>query len=200
VLSWIEGETTWNEHAKYWADLDRLHAAGRLARQLHDMLDEFVPPPDAQWRPGWGGVTPGGPICHRDLAPYNVLSTPSGELAVIDWDGARPGDRLLELAFFIESFALVRRDATCRRLGYTTPPDRVARVEAIWRGYGAAEGRRPLLAQALVTNAADRAAFGRAMYEQRREPWASWWAEDRGAGDAEDLDVTEAVADRWLHN
>jgi hypothetical protein len=38
------------------------------------------------------------------------------------------------------------------------------------------------------------------MYEQRREPWASWWAEDRGAGDAHDLAITEAVAAEWVGN
>ncbi|MGH9223624.1 MAG: phosphotransferase [Acidimicrobiales bacterium] len=197
VLGWIEGETTWDDHGRFWGELDRLHAVARLARRLHDILDEFRPPRDAEWRGGWGGITPGGPICHRDLAPYNFVVTTLGDFAVIDWDGARPGDRLLELAFFIESFALLRRDETCARVGYTRPPDRVARVEVMWQGYGAGDGLRAPLAEALVTNARDRAAFGRAMFEQRREPWASWWAKDHGAGDEEDLALTEAVAAAW---
>jgi aminoglycoside phosphotransferase (APT) family kinase protein len=160
VLSWVEGETTWDEHAKYWSDLNNLRGVGRLVRRLHDALDAFVPRADCVWPEGWGGTAAHGAICHRDLGAYNVVWTPDGRLAVIDWDRARPGDRLMELAYVIDSFALLRRDATATRLGYTSPLPRARRVEAIWVGYGHPDQLRPVLAEALVANARDRAVFG----------------------------------------
>jgi aminoglycoside phosphotransferase (APT) family kinase protein len=95
ILTWAPGRTAWDEHARHGGDLERLRKAARLVRRLHDVLDTFQPPEDAIWPGGWGRAEGPRrkPICHMDLAPYNVVASPSGELAVIDWDGAGPGDR-----------------------------------------------------------------------------------------------------------
>lgn len=199
VTIWIAGETTWDEHARYWAEPEQLARVAGLVRRLHDLLDGFEAPSGAVWRDGWGrGAAGVGPICHWDLAPYNVVASPNGDLSIIDFDGAGPGDRMRELAYAIDSFVLLRRDATCFELGYQAPPARVDRIETFWQNYGLPASERTTLADALVANAHDRLAFGEQMYAERREPWASFWAVDRGAGDREDLVVTERAARAWL--
>jgi Ser/Thr protein kinase RdoA (MazF antagonist) len=181
------------------AGSDQVREAALLVRRLHDALDVFDPPDDAYWAGGWGrGEGPRqGPICHLDLAPYNVVASPTGDLAIIDWDGAGPGDRMSELAFAAESFALLRRDAVGSELGYVTSPDRVERLDAFVRSYGLPEREWSALADELVANAEDRVAFGVRMHLEGREPFASWWAADEGAGDREDLAVTERVVLQW---
>ncbi|MBA8795080.1 Ser/Thr protein kinase RdoA (MazF antagonist) [Friedmanniella endophytica] len=44
-------------------------------------------------------------LCHRDLWADNVLGTADGDLCVIDWDNAGPGDPDQELAFCVAEFA-----------------------------------------------------------------------------------------------
>jgi len=199
VLTWLPGATTYEQHAAYWSDLDHLGRAARLVRRLHDLLDGFEPPADAVWRGGWGrSPHGGGPICHWDLAPWNVVTSPEGALGIIDWDGAGPGDRMFELAYAIHGFVPLRRDAECRRLGWVNPPPRVGRLEEFWQSYGLPSSERSTLADALIDCARDGAAFGEQMHAEGREPWASRWAADEGAGDGEDLAVAEAVAREWI--
>src|SRR5207245_357451 len=92
-------------------------------RRVHDVLDDFDVPPVAYWKGGWGRRegSSSGPICHWDLAPYNVVKAPDGSLAVIDWDGCGPGDRMAELAYAIDAWVPVRRDAACVSLVACTP-------------------------------------------------------------------------------
>ncbi len=199
VLSWVPGVSTWDDHARYWSDPESLIKAAKLVRRLHDVLDLFDPPDDAVWRGGWGRPEDGrGPICHHDLAPHNIVISSDGKLGVIDWDGAGPGDRLGELAYAISGFVPLRRDSRCEELGWSSPPDRVERLEVFARGYGLPDGERSALADALIKSARGGVAFGEAMHARGREPWASWWAKDRGAGDREDLVVTERAARKWL--
>lgn len=198
VVTWLPGVSTWDEHARHWASSTRLSDAAKLVRRLHEVLDLFETPVTAVWRGGWGRPVDGtGPICHNDLAPYNVVISPNGSLGVIDWDGAGPGVRMAELAYAIDGFVLLRRDSFCRHLGWSTAPSRAERIEVFVQAYGLRDEDRPVLADALIHNARDRLAFGEAMYAEGREPWASWWAKDRGAGDREDLTVTETAVSEW---
>ena len=43
-------------------------------------------------------------------------------------------------------------------------------------------------------------AFGEQMYAEGREPWATWWAQDKGAGDRDDLATTESVVREWCRS
>lgn len=70
----------------------------------------------------------------------HFVAYPDGELAIIDWEGAGPGDRMAELAYAAECFSPLRRDDLCRQLGYVTPPARVERLETFVRGYGLPRG------------------------------------------------------------
>ncbi|HZU72457.1 MAG TPA: GNAT family N-acetyltransferase [Acidimicrobiales bacterium] len=198
VLTWVRGAPSWLEHARHWGSPERLAEAGRLVRRLHDALDRFEVPDGAVWRGGWDRPEDGhGPICHHDLAPWNVVIGPTGELSVIDWDGAGPGDRMAELAYAACGFVPVKGDAKCFELGWIRPPDRVSRLEAFRRGYGLGDADRAELADAIVTSVRSGAAFGEQMHAEGREPWASIWAEDMGAADRADVSLAEHVASEW---
>jgi aminoglycoside phosphotransferase (APT) family kinase protein len=121
----------------------------------------------------------------------------SGELGIIDWDGIGPGDRMAELAYCTAGFAPLKRGSVCAELGWRTPPPRAERVELFRTAYGLLDNKRPELADALVASARSGIDLGEAMHAEGREPWASLWAADGGAGDREDLAVTESVVAEW---
>jgi GNAT superfamily N-acetyltransferase len=198
VLTWIPGRPTWLEHARHWGSLAQVATAGRLVRRLHDSLDRYKPTAGAIWRGGWGRPEGGsGHICHHDLAPWNVVAGPTGELSVIDWDGVGPGDRTAELAYAACGFLPMKGDVKCAELGWLRPPDRVSRLEEFRAAYGLADDDRSTLSDAIVASVRSGAEFGERMHAEGREPWASLWALDRGASDREDVALAERVTREW---
>lgn len=100
VLSYIEGETIGDDDPwpDWWrGDATLVHAIG-LLRRFHDVVATFEPPVDARWRFA-GSSDAGATIVHGDWAPYNVVWRDGLVVGVIDWDLARPGDPLDDLAF-----------------------------------------------------------------------------------------------------
>jgi hypothetical protein len=100
VLSYIEGETIGEDDPwpAWWRGDDTLVQAIGLLRRFHDVVATFEPPPDARWRVAGSG-DPGARIVHGDWAPYNVVWRDGLVVGVIDWDLARPGEPLDDLAF-----------------------------------------------------------------------------------------------------
>ena len=102
-----------------------------------------------------------------------------------------------ELAYAVSGFVPLRRDAECRRLGWREPPPRAQRVDLFRTAYGLHDAQCGALGETLVATARSAVAFGEQMYAEGREPWASWWAQDKGAGDRDDLAITESVVGEW---
>ena len=201
VLSWLPGRPGWLEHHRCWRSPDMLAKAARLVRRLHELLDAYPVPRGPVWRGGWGRPIDGsGSLCHHDLGPWNFVVDASGGLAVIDWDGIGPGDRMAELAYCIAGFAPLKRDSMCAELGWRTPPPRALRVELFRAAYGLPDNERPELADAIIASARSGAEFGETMHAEGKEPWASIWAADHGAGDREDLAVAESSLAAWRKN
>ncbi len=100
VLTYLEGETIGDDDPwpPWWRDDDTLVQAIVLLRRFHSEVATFEPPPDARWRFAGSGE-PGATIVHGDWAPYNVVWRDGAIVGVIDWDLARPGDPLDDLAF-----------------------------------------------------------------------------------------------------
>jgi Ser/Thr protein kinase RdoA (MazF antagonist) len=98
ILGYIPGEAyagAENPVPDRVLDEEHLVEAARLLRQYHDVVADFAPPPDAQWRL----ITPTTHelICHNDWSPWNALFR-EGQLAVmLDWDMAGPGSRLWDV-------------------------------------------------------------------------------------------------------
>ena len=100
ILAYLEGETIGDDDPwpDWWRHDDALVQAIVLLRRFHEAVATFEPPPDARWR-FEGSRDPGATIVHGDWAPYNVVWRDEAIVGVIDWDLARPGDPLDDLAF-----------------------------------------------------------------------------------------------------
>ncbi len=146
---------------------------GRFVREMHDALEHFVPPTDAQWFEGI--PSPGGDlVVHQDLAPSNIVLREDGTLAAIDWDAAAPGTRLWDLAHVAHAFApLYSADSDLR--GST------ARLRGIADGYGLSEADRERLVPLLAQRSARMYDYLEAMARTGAPPWNELWA--RGVGD-----------------
>lgn len=167
------------------AELGRL---GTLIADLHDCLEDFRPPPDAQWNvvipPDRADL-----VCHHDLAPWNLVR--SGDRWVfIDWDGAGPGSRLWDLAYAAQSFLPLSAGGDAAVDG--------PRLRALVDGYGLDEHQRRAL-PALI------GAHTRGMYDllarassTGEQPWARLWAAGHGEHWGPAADYVEAHHDDWI--
>jgi Ser/Thr protein kinase RdoA (MazF antagonist) len=104
VLEFVEGDVVWPGHYDLVASDEALVEVAATIRRLHDALDEFEPPADAVWAELARDPAGSGPVCHNDLAPWNLVR--SGRRWVfIDWDLAAPGRRSWDVAWSLLSFA-----------------------------------------------------------------------------------------------
>jgi len=84
ITSFLEGTSPGNLGC--FSDA-QLQAAGKIIRELHDALFDF---------PACGA---GQTVCHNDLSPCNFMFQNGLPYAVFDWDAARAGDPLDDLAY-----------------------------------------------------------------------------------------------------
>lgn len=144
VLTYLEGTPVfrpWPEEVK--ADGWMRHL-GTWVREYHTAVQGFEPRPGHSfaWGPAWPG--PGMVVNHGDLGPWNVIRREGRVAGAIDWDLARWGDPLDDLAqLALEAVPL--RPSTEDRLG-TSPglPRLLRRLRALCAGYGNVDGERVL--------------------------------------------------------
>lgn len=84
ILSWIPGQAA---TAGQEVNLDEL---ARMVRRLHDLTAGFVAGPEC--------------IIHDDLQPRNVIVRHRKPVGIIDWEQARPGRRVEDVANLCWSF------------------------------------------------------------------------------------------------
>ena len=99
ILTFLAGET--GIPPAIWAYDEPLIAAATLLRQYHDATVDFVPPPAATWANADPDPRRHEVICHHDFAPYNMVFRDGCPYAVIDFDLAGPGPRLLDVAYAV---------------------------------------------------------------------------------------------------
>ncbi|MEU0536545.1 aminoglycoside phosphotransferase family protein [Amycolatopsis tolypomycina] len=127
VLTYLEGESGPQGWAKV-ADDAGLTRFARLLRDYHDAVADFRPSGELAWYTGERGG--GEVVCHGDFGPWNVVWQGEQPVGILDWDFARPGTRLHDVAYALEYVAPFRDDAEClRALRYPRPPDRRHRLE-----------------------------------------------------------------------
>lgn len=141
ILSFIDGETVGDDDPwPVWSGSeDTLVGAIEILRRFHDVSAGFEPPEGARWRfPGAPG--PAAIVVHGDWAPYNVVWRDGRVVGVIDWDLARPGDPLDDLAFAAWQWAPLHHPAMIER-GPVGPwqPDRERRLGLLLDTYGLEE-------------------------------------------------------------
>lgn len=86
ILTYLEGTVANGWEPGAWTD-EQLQAMARLLRRYHDATAESP-------LVGTREV-----VCHNDFAPWNTVFVAGLPVAVIDFDGARPGPRLRDLAY-----------------------------------------------------------------------------------------------------
>ena len=188
MLSFAEGAAAWPWEAfrPLASDAGLLGVAG-LINDYHAAVADFRPPPDA----AWSQIAPrrGAPdtLCHNDLAPWNLILGPAGELTFIDWDLAAPGERLSDLAYAARAFTplipnppydipIVHRLGLLREAWKLTADELIEWV--VWR------------ARADLAGLTERAAAG-------IEPWRTMWDQGHGAANTGITRFIEASAAGW---
>jgi aminoglycoside phosphotransferase (APT) family kinase protein len=130
-LSYLPGWVAPDLAHDEWLD-EHLVAAAELVRRFHDAL--------AATDLAGGEET----VCHNDLGPCNTVHRERVPFGFIDWDGAKPGRRALDLGHAVWRWAIISETDAL-------PIDeQVRRVRLMCGAYGAAD--RAAVLDAVVAN------------------------------------------------
>ena len=115
-----------------------LAAAARLLRSYHDAVRDWQPQTEPVWFDGSIGTGgPGQVVRHGDFGPWTIVWYGPTPVGLLDFEYARPGDPLDDVAYACEYFVPFREDADCLRwLRYPEPPDRRRRISIFAEAYG----------------------------------------------------------------
>jgi Ser/Thr protein kinase RdoA (MazF antagonist) len=169
-------------------DVPGLRRVGRLIRELHDATASFVPPADAAWNVAIPPDTT-DLICHRDLAPWNLVLADDGRWVFIDWDGAGPGSRLWDLAYAAHGFVPLGAGGD--------PAVDAPRLRALADGYRLDERQRRALPELIVGHTRGMYDLLRRGSETGEQPWARLHAEGHGDHWGPAADYVEANLEVW---
>ena len=188
VLSYLPGTAVMRPWPPNFRSLEGPRAVARVIRLYHEAVADYVPAEGTRWFNGRTELVPGEIVIHGDLGPWNVLIDDDGTVTgIIDWDFAQPGHAISDVAYLAYYLTMLRGDDVAGSSGFTTPPDRRARLAALASEYGidplslATEGYRLEL---------ERYWRIRVLGPQRQEPWAGFL--DRGV----DAEIESDL--RWL--
>ena len=188
VLEYIPGDMAHDAPA---LEVDGLARVGSLIRRLHDLTQNYTPPPWARWNVA---LSPDREVlvCHNDLAPWNLVL---GEerWALIDWDNAGPSSREWEIAYALHGFVGVAEG--------NDPGLDAVRMVALVDGYELSRDSRERLCEVLSGPA--RAMWRRLVVggETGSQPWATLYADghaDHWGPAADYLDRNSAIWRRAL--
>ncbi len=175
ILTYLGGESGGLGWAKVVGDAG-LIAFARLLRAYHEAVADFRPPADLAWYTGEAGARDGAVVCHGDFGPWNVVWQDARPAGILDWDYARPADRLHDVAYALEYAAPFRDGAECLRwLHHPAPPDRRRRIEVFAAAYGLTSTAG--LVDAVIAVQRDGIERVRALADSGRQPQVGWVAD-----------------------
>ncbi|WP_222719554.1 phosphotransferase [Actinokineospora xionganensis] len=187
VLEFVPGEVPWPVAGTQLEPDRALVVVGRLIRDFHDAVADFVPPAGATWQvliPADGAET----IAHHDLAPWNLVVS-EARWAFIDWDTAAPGTRLWDLAYAAQSFAALTAGV---------PTDVAARrLRLLVDAYVLDEPQRHALLRLLGPRAWSMRDFLAAQAAAGTQPWARLWLEGHGTAWRLTAEHIDRHAESW---
>lgn len=129
----VPGESGINAWAQQ-VSIESVRSAGYLLRRVHDATVGWVPSTDANWAVPFSA---GDVICHGDPQPANFAWRDGVAVGLFDWDVARPGVRLSDVAYALEWFTPFEDDPReLRSRGFDETLNRRARIAAFLGGYG----------------------------------------------------------------
>ncbi len=186
ALSYLDGEVAGRPWPDWVADDERIASVARLLRTYDDAVQPFGVPvvADVTRHPIPEGMPPlsAGPstfIGHMDICPENVVFIDERAAALIDFDLARPTNRLREVCNMLLWWAPLMPIAD--REGVVQEVDPFARAALMVNEYGLSTDDRARLVAA-VRNSADRTWFAMRSRAQRSGgAWQQLW--DQGIGD-----------------
>ena len=200
VLSWIDGDVTAPGSAP--ADDEAVAALGRLLRRMHDAQAGFRAPANARWQVAPGTVTDDDQVvCHNDPLGTNVVLRDGLPAALIDWELAAPGPRLVDIAAAASWWVPLRRDEGAERWGIPTDR-RPERLELLLAGYdvdAAGRARFPAMLLRVVRGWHESYRIWGGI--ERRPGWAERWDDGRGVqitAEVRWLEEHLAEVERWL--
>ncbi len=131
-------------------------SAGRWIRDFQAAQAGFAVDPAKPWRRAAGSpLRPGQVIVHHDVSPYNTVRRQDDSLVVLDWDFARPGDPIEDLAWAAWRWVpLMAGQRWHAEYGIRDDAEVHQRQErnlaALLDGYGATQAQRRALAAAVA--------------------------------------------------
>lgn len=131
-------------------------SVGRWIRDFQAAQAGLVVAPAKPWRRASGTpLEPGQVIVHHDVSPYNTVRRQDGSITVLDWDFARPGDPIEDVAWAAWRWApLMAGRLWHTAYGVGADEDVLSRQErnlaALLNGYGLSQHQRRPLAEAIT--------------------------------------------------
>jgi len=136
LLSYVSGEAAFRPWSSFIRSVAWMTELGQWLREYHDAVHGFVLPPGTTFLWGPEAAGPSMLVNHGDLGPWNTLHDGAHLTGVIDWDLARFGSPLDDLAQ-IALEAVPLKPSTADRLGENPPRHLIEqRLEALCAGYG----------------------------------------------------------------
>ncbi|MFJ7335880.1 phosphotransferase enzyme family protein [Streptomyces sp. NPDC101116] len=191
VLTHMPGDVVWPDRFSLMEPARQLARVARLIRDLHDAVQDFTPPSDAQWQtliPAEGSDI----IAHNDLAPWNLVVADEARWAFIDWDTAGPSSRLWDVAYAVHGFIPLSAHPDWQS------PDAADRLRVFADAYGLAESERRGLVPVLGRRTRSMHDFLRDEAARGAQPWARLWAEGHGDAWRNDAEHIEQREDQWM--
>jgi Ser/Thr protein kinase RdoA (MazF antagonist) len=126
---------------------ESLGSAAELLRAYHDATAQYAMTAP---RGGWQlpALEPVEVICHGDFAPYNCVMDGSRVTGMFDFDHARPGPRLWDVAYAVYRWAPLTRPGSADAHG--GPPEQAARLQLFCDRYGLDDASRATLLDAVA--------------------------------------------------
>ncbi|WP_436531062.1 phosphotransferase enzyme family protein [Actinoplanes sp. HUAS TT8] len=159
ILDFLPGEVADYPLSEAAWSTDALLSAADLLRAYHDATVTYA---RSAPRDGWQlpALEPVEVICHGDYAPYNCVMNGDRVVGMFDFDHARPGPRLWDVAYAVYRWAPLTRPGSADAHG---PPDSQAeRLRLFCDRYGLDDAARAALPDAVVARLHHMVAFMRA--------------------------------------
>lgn len=140
ILDFLPGEVgNYPLSEAAWSTTALLSAAD-LLRDYHDATSAYA---RTAPRDGWQlpALEPVEVICHGDFAPYNCVLDGDRFVGTFDFDHARPGPRMWDVAYAVYRWAPLTRPGSADAHG--TPQEQAARLELFCERYGVSPAGLP---------------------------------------------------------
>jgi Ser/Thr protein kinase RdoA (MazF antagonist) len=147
VLDFLPGEVSDYPATPAAASTEALVSAAEVLRAYHDATADYA---RTAPRDGWQvpATDPVEVICHGDYAPHNCVLDGGRVAGIIDFDFARPGPRLSDVAYAV--YRWVPLTAPGNADGFGTPASQAARLRTFCDRYGLTAAGRAGLVDAVV--------------------------------------------------